>query len=338
MCSLARTGPGTLDPWSWCQGPWAIVARTMLWASCVVGDGRSIGSAETEHASRTLSMLGRQAAPRVKPTAAMHREPITQSRANMEYRRGAVLLAILLAGPGHVLAQSGERTIIAAADPWPPYVDQKNPTDGLALEIIRAAFKTQGYAVKMEWVPWTRALDGVKSGKYDILPDAWIVEDQAKFLAYSEPLATNEIKFIKRKGDPFEFNGLESLKGKRIGIVKDYGYTDEFINSTLFTKDETTDLLTNVSKLAAGRVDLTLEDELVAKYRIEKENPPLLPQVEFTRNSLSSVGLHVAALKNAHGKEILDAFNRGLALVKGNGTYAQLFAKYGISVSSRSRK
>lgn len=255
----------------------------------------------------------------------------------MNHRNGAALLAILLAGPADVLAQSDGKTIVAAADPWPPYVDQKNPTEGLALEIIRAALKTQGYAVKMEWVPWTRAMAGVKDGKYDILPDCWIMEDQAKFLAYSEPLATNEIKFIKRKGDPFEFNGLESLKGKRIGIVKDYGYTDEFIQSALFAKDETTDFMTNVSKLAAGRVDLTLEDELVARYRIEKENPPLLPQVEFTRNSLSSVGLHVAALKNARGKEILDAFDKGLAIIKANGSYAQLFAKYGIQSAGRTR-
>lgn len=248
----------------------------------------------------------------------------------MDHRRVAAFLAILLAGPGHVLAQSGEKTIVAAADPWPPYVDQKNPTEGLALEIIRAAFKTQGYAVKMEWVPWTRALDGIKGGKYDILPDAWIVEEQAKFLAYSEPLATNEIKFIKRKGDPFEYNGLESLKGKRVGIVKDYGYTDAFIGSALFTRDESTDLMVNVAKLVASRVDLTLEDELVARFRMKSENPALLSQVEFTRSSLSSVGLHVAAKKSTHGKEILDAVDKGLAIIKANGTYAQLFAKYGL--------
>lgn len=46
-----------------------------------------------------------------------------------------------------------DKTLTAASDPWPPFVDPQHPKEGLSLEIIRAAFQTQGYTIKMEYVP-----------------------------------------------------------------------------------------------------------------------------------------------------------------------------------------
>jgi polar amino acid transport system substrate-binding protein len=224
-----------------------------------------------------------------------------------------------------------EKTLVAAADPWPPFVDKNNPTDGLALEIIRAAYATQGYAVKMEYVPWARAENGVKEGKFDILPDTWMTEKRKAYLFYSEPYAFNKVKFIKAKGDPFEFNGLASLEGKTIGIVRDYGYGDEFLSATNFRREEVVNIIANIKKLTADtkRIDLTLEDEIVARSVIVMENPELLEKIEFTQNSLSENALHVTSgLENPRHKEIIDAFNKGLAEIKANGTYARTLANY----------
>ena len=54
--------------------------------------------------------------------------------------------------------------ITAAMDPWPPFIDPQHPKEGLGLEVIRAAYKTQGYTVRMEYVPWARAEAGVVDG------------------------------------------------------------------------------------------------------------------------------------------------------------------------------
>ena len=115
---------------------------------------------------------------------------------------------LLLALP----AMGAMKTIVAAADPYPPFVDPKNPLDGLSLEIARAAYKTQGYEVKMEYVPWARAESGVKAGTYDILPNTWHTEARTKELLYSTAYAVNTVKFIKLKGDPFEYTGPERLR------------------------------------------------------------------------------------------------------------------------------
>lgn len=222
-------------------------------------------------------------------------------------------------------------TITAAGDPYPPFGDPKNPDGGLGLEIIRAAYKTQGHDVTMEYVPWARAETGVKNGTYDILAFTWRTDARLKVLLYSMPYALSNVRFIKRNGDPFEFNGLASLSGKRIGVVLGYGYGDAFAASRAFERDNGKDLMTNIKKLLRNRLDLTLEDEIVARSIIGAEDPAALNAIEFVKAPLSVNPLYVtASQQNPKAKEIIGAFNRGLEIIKANGTVDRIYRKYGI--------
>ena len=229
-------------------------------------------------------------------------------------------------------AISGEFKVLkSASDPWPPFIDPQNPTEGLSLEIARAAYKTQGYKVEHAYQPWARAITLLKRGKIDIIVNTWMTEERKTFLIYSDTYTTNEIKFIKRSNDPFEFNGLDSLKGKRIGIIRGYGYGDAFSNATNFKREEVANLHININKLIAGRIDLTLEDEIVARVLIAQKDALLLEKIAFTRNSLSKKDMYVTSgLANPNHKEYIEAFNKGLRVIKGNGVYARIMQKYGI--------
>lgn len=239
----------------------------------------------------------------------------------------ALLLAVLCAFA--LVAQ--DKRITAAADPWPPFIDPDNKSQGLSMEILRAALATQGYQVDLQVIPWARAEAGVKSGSIDVLPDTWMTEDRKKDLLFSEPYAANEIRFIKKKGDPFEFTGLESLTGKTVGTVRGYGYGDAFLKAVNFKRDEGNDFVTNIRKLLAGRFPLTLEDMLVATDILKKADPKLLDGIEFTKNSLSVNKLYVTVgLKNPKGAAIIEAFNKGLVEIRANGKLAGIFAAYGL--------
>ncbi len=228
---------------------------------------------------------------------------------------------------------AADKVITAACDPWPPFIDQGAPGEGLSLEIIRAAYSTQGYTVEMKYLPWARAEDGVKKGKIDILPPTWMTEKRKAYFLFSEPYAVNQIKFIKHVDDPFEYEGMESLTGKRIGTVRGYAYGDEFMNATNFKREEANDFIVNVKKLthASKRIDLSIEDEIVARIKITKEHPELLSKIRFTQKALSSNKLYVAVgLANPRHKELIQAFNKGLATIKENGSYAKIFDKFGL--------
>ncbi|POB69281.1 amino acid ABC transporter substrate-binding protein, partial [Vibrio vulnificus] len=155
-------------------------------------------------------------------------------------------------------------------------------------------------------------------------------QERTSYLNYSQPYLENSLKFIKRSGDGFEYNGMDSLSGKNVGIIRNYGYGDEFLKATNFNKPEANDLVANAKKLLAKRIDLTLEDELVAKATLSGAGMNL-SDFDFTNNALSVNPLHVTSgLANAKNGEIIEAFNKGLAEIKANGTFDKILMKYGI--------
>lgn len=237
----------------------------------------------------------------------------------------ALALFLILPGVSHA------EKITATGDPWPPFVGPDLPGQGIALKVVRAAFKTQGYEVEMKFLPWGRAISLVRLGKYDVLIASWRTEERSKFLNYSDSYLKNEIKFIKRIDDDFQFNGLESLSGKTVGTLIKYGYGDDFLNANNFSRRATRKFLQNLILLYKKRIDLTLEDEIVAREIIFREAPELKDKLAFTKNALSSNTLHVTSgLKNPKNEAIISAFNKGLAAIKQDGTYDSIFREHGL--------
>ena len=229
------------------------------------------------------------------------------------------------------ICSGGDKHVTSAANPWSPFVDPDAAGQGLAIEIIKAAFAAQGYTFAHEFMPWARAEDEVKKGRIDILPDTWYTDERSKNFMFSNAYASNKIKFIKKGGDSFEYEGITSLAGKKVGVILGFGYGDEFMNAKTFTREGVSDFITNIKKLVRGRVDLTIEDEIVAKSILNKKAPALLEQVEFSQNPLSSNDLYVACgLANPRHEEIINAFNKGLEAIKADGTLKGIFERYGI--------
>ncbi|WP_192873387.1 transporter substrate-binding domain-containing protein [Aeromonas salmonicida] len=218
-------------------------------------------------------------------------------------------------------------SVTAAQDPWPPFVIDANK--GISVELVKRALATQGYELDMRIMPWARALSEVEEGNIDILVGAWFTEARTKSLRFSDEYLKNQVKFIQLAGGSFELNGLASLKGKSIGIVRGYGYGDDFMQAEL-NRQEAGDLPTNLKKLLDGRIDLTLEDEVVARAIMAQQGMDA-SKFAFTANALSTNPLHIASgVKNPRGQELIEAFNKGLAIISTDGTMDQILTSYGV--------
>jgi len=222
-------------------------------------------------------------------------------------------------------------TVTAAQDPWPPFVMKGEINNqGISIDIMTAALVTQGYKVNFKIMSWSRAINEVKEGRVDLLPGTWFTKERTGYLTFSESYLNNSLKFIKKAGDTFEYDGIASLDGKKIGIVRGYGYGDEFLKATNFVRPESNDLIVNLKKLSAGRIDLTLEDELVAKSSITA-NGLNIKDYSFTNNALSANPLYVTSGKaNPRSDELIGAFNKGLLVIKSNGKFNEILNRYGI--------
>lgn len=215
--------------------------------------------------------------------------------------------------------------ITAVGDPWPPFLDPNQASKGIISEIATAAYATQGYELEMTFVPWARAVAGVKNASFDLILATWLTEERTKFLMFSDPYLNNSLKFIKKKGSDFEYSDLNSLTGKSVGVVRGYGYSDDFLSADNFKRPEANRFIGNIRKLVAGRIDLTLEDEIVAKAIIAKEQPELLDEIEFSKTAYSTNALYVTSgLANTKHKELIEAFNKGLAEIKKSGEYDKI--------------
>lgn len=219
--------------------------------------------------------------------------------------------------------------VTAAQDPWPPFV-QKGVDPGISVEIATEAYKTQGYELQMKVMPWTRAMNEVKNANVDLIIAAWKTAERTQFLRYSEPYANNRIKFITLASDTFEFNGLDSLKGKSVGVARGYAYGEAFNAAGGFKRPTANDLIANLRKLSSKRIDMTLEDEIVAKAQMSA-NDLDSNKFRFTDNALSDNPVYVVSgISNSRSEKLIAAFNKGLSEIKKNGTFDKVMEKYGV--------
>lgn len=226
---------------------------------------------------------------------------------------------------------SHDISITVVADPWPPYIEDSDPASGFTLEILQEAFKTQGYDIEYINIPWARAEFEVKEGRYDVLPNVWFSNARSADLLYSKSYAVNNIMFITLKNDDFIYSGIDSLSDKKVGVLRSYAYSEEFTNSSNFIKVEVNTLLASIKMLLQGRIDLTLEDEVVAKNIIKNNEPELLDKLRFSSVPLISNSLYItSSYKNPRHKKIIDAFNKGLSEIKINGIYDKIAIKYNL--------
>jgi polar amino acid transport system substrate-binding protein len=227
-------------------------------------------------------------------------------------------------------AASAEKLRLVA-DAWPPFTDATLYNGGLATDIVSTALARAGYASDFEQVPWARALLGIGEGRYDVLVNAWFDEERTRLGQFSGEYLVNRVRFLKRKDVPIEFSNLQQLYTYPISVVRGYAYSPAFDQDVSLQKIPVHNFAMAVRMVAADRVKLTLEDEYVARYYLARESSKVRNAVEFLPKPLSENGLHIlVSLKNPQHEQIVAGFDRAIAAMKADGSYARLMKRHGM--------
>ncbi|WP_320176034.1 transporter substrate-binding domain-containing protein [Maridesulfovibrio sp.] len=219
------------------------------------------------------------------------------------------LITILLLAPQYVFAA---RQLTFATDPFPPYYYEEDGIPrGLQYELAKIVFDKMHLSFKLIFVPWKRALLMAESGKVDGIFGLRKTEERQRWLIYPEEPLMNVVTVIfKRADDPFEYNGIQSLKGKKVGITKGYTYGSNFDNSTLFEKEQVSSIRHNFLKLLAGRIDL------VAGYRAvgvnTMANMNLQERIAICPNNVYTTALYIGFTKVPGYGRISQKFSKEL--------------------------
>lgn len=218
---------------------------------------------------------------------------------------------------------------------YPPIEFQKDngEASGVAVEIVRQIMKNLGHEANIMVLPWTRALKMVRTGKVDAIFTAYKNPERETFLDYSnEVLISQTVCFYKKKGTAFQYDGtIETIKGKRIGVVSTISYGQVFDGyRPLLEIDRANRLKQSLTKLIKGRVDLIPSDYYVAEYTIKKNG--LADEIERLPIMIESVPSFVAFSKKMNLLQLRDQFDEQISVMKKDGTYDAILNKYGLEL------
>ncbi|SHO53517.1 polar amino acid transport system substrate-binding protein [Desulfopila aestuarii DSM 18488] len=221
------------------------------------------------------------------------------------------------------------KTICLTTDPWEPYYGPDLEKGGVFTEIVRAAFKIEGYELEVKFVPWKRALESSKQGICSGLLGAFYTEERTHNFQYSDPITETRIVFITKIDKAIQYKRLQELSSYTIGTIRGYSYSQEFDSATYLKKEEVTTTEQNLNKLLADRIDIFIDSEEVAAWLLQKKFKEVAHLVRIIEPVYTVKKLYVPISKNIKNyQKIVNDLNNGIKKIKENGTYEAILEHF----------
>lgn len=230
------------------------------------------------------------------------------------------------------------QTVSVRADYWYPYNgDPADAKPGYVIEILKAVFEKGGGKVDYAVMPWKRAVSEAEKGAVNGVIAA-LKSDTPDFAFPEEPIGMSENSLFVKKGSTWSFANMDSLKGKRLGIVNGYSYgaaVDEYIKKNLGNAQAIDESAGDnpveqaIRKLQAGRIDVFVEGKTVFWAQVAKMG---LNKDDFVEVAVASEGepLYVSfSPKKDDAKALAAKLTAGIRELRASGELAKILAKYG---------
>ncbi|WP_409522784.1 substrate-binding periplasmic protein [Nitrincola sp. MINF-07-Sa-05] len=189
---------------------------------------------------------------------------------------------------------------------------------GFSWDVLRASYHSQGYTIDLNVLPWPRAYEMVKAGSIDILFPTGFNQARAEYFYYSHhPI--NEVRFIiyTLPEKQIEWDGLKSLEGQTIGMLRGWNYGLEWDGSDQIDKFPLSDILQAFMMLDLGRIDGLAGYETNFDYALDHAGKPNI----YTKHPSFGRTMEFAAAsqQNPNARHLLEVFDRGMDYLRTSG-------------------
>tara|TARA_R110001592_G_scaffold235698_3_gene493787 strand:+ start:773 stop:1582 length:810 start_codon:yes stop_codon:yes gene_type:complete len=246
-----------------------------------------------------------------------------------------LLLLITLFIGNSIVNISHAATLKVCYDQWPPmtiFPSEASSARGFVIDILHEIYTSKGYEIEYYEVPLARGLDMVANGDCDMLPEYLFSKNSEKGFEYAtQATFSYTAAFIVRHDDPWIYNGVKSIKGKRIATGPGWDYSSLSVdyqnyitnlNNASFVEvlsgnDDVVERILHMIK--ENRVDLYADNILVLQYimnRLNLNNELKIVQPGL-ENKMVEMPIFSKKISRKIRQELIKIWNEGRLSIKG---------------------
>ncbi len=204
--------------------------------------------------------------------------------------------------------------------------NEKGEIVGFTVDVVNAVAAKAGMQVKFENTPWEGIFKALEQGDRDLLASSITITDERKqTMDFSAPyFDAVQLIAVKETSKIAKFNDLKKLKvGVQTGTTGD-GVVSELLgkNNTNVKRFESTPLA--LKELESGGVDTVVADNGVVIHYVANNQGAKFKTVSDASFAPEQYGF---AVKKGN-TDLQEKLAKGIADVKADGTYDQIFTKY----------
>lgn len=239
-------------------------------------------------------------------------------------------------------------TIKVCYDQWPPmtiFPTQTSPERGVVIDMLEHIYTSKGYTLEYYEVPLARGLEMVAEGLCDMLPEyLFSPNTQNTFEFASEETFSYPTAFVVRADDPWRYNGIESIKGKRVATGPGWDYSSMSVDYQNYLDDPKNikyveiiagydDVIDRAMRMIKeNRIDLYADNELVLQHvlnriKLNKDLEIVRPGLETNLVEIPIFSKKIPAEKR---QLLIDVWNEGRIAMKGEKE-KMLLKKYNVA-------
>lgn len=241
-----------------------------------------------------------------------------------------IILSLSLFTTSPVLAKE----ITFAVGEWAPFIGSELKNFGPLAEIVTLATEKAGYSAKLKFMPWSRAMGMVETGKMvATFPWSHTQERADKGCLYPKTpiLVSSWVAFFLKEKYPegITVKTLEDLKPYKMVGLSQYWYEkpamEAGIDIHLVLKSESAWKL-----LQRGRKDIMVEERYVGNGEINKFFPNEAASFGHSDAFKVTEQFVLFSEKNPNGAEAKEKIDAALQALVNDGTYEKIMKQHGL--------
>lgn len=225
--------------------------------------------------------------------------------------------------------QGSKKLVVGTNATFPPFEMQEgNDFTGFDMDLIRAIGEVQGYEVEIKHMDFKALVPSVQSGKIDAaIAGMSITPERLESVDFTESYFDAGLIIAVQK-DNQDIQNTDNLKGKKLAAQNGTigaAYCDEVKKADASTEVRIfDDIGAAFMELEKGGVDAVVNDHPVTAYYLKTATDTNAKMVGDIFSADDQYGI---AVKKGN-TDLLNTLNEGLAKLKENGTYDEIYSKW----------